>query len=409
MADSTPSSRPDRPSAAADASTPKIDTIEVRAVAASRGRLLIIDYNDASAEHLARYLGTEGFSVSVTGDGAEALTLLERHSFDLVLLDWVMPRMSGVRVLERIRRSYAASALPVVMTTVIDASESVVEALRAGANDYVLKPLDLPVVVARIDAQLVLKRARERIERDLRIAREIQNSLLPRQLPARSDAGGLELHATFTPAREVGGDLYDFFFIDERHLCLMIGDVADKSVPAALYMMAARFALRMEARGTLQPEEILRRVNQTLSADNDKCIFVSAICGVFDVGTGDLHIASAGHNAPILRRRDGSATSLEVPQGLVLGALADSTYRARRLRLQPGELIVLYTDGVTEALDPQGQQFGTPRLLDCVARLGGDGAAALVAGLERELARFGQGTPPTDDSSLLALRYDPRR
>jgi serine phosphatase RsbU (regulator of sigma subunit) len=367
---------------------------------------LIIDYNDASGEHLARHLLAQGFSVMTTTDGAAALALLERQSFDLVLLDWVMPQMSGVRILQQLRRRHPASELPVVMTTVIDASESVVEALGAGANDYVLKPLDLPVVVARIDAQLSLKRAHERIERDLRIAREIQRSLLPRHL-ARGDTSRFELHATFTPAREVGGDLYDFFFVDDHHLCLLIGDVADKSVPAALYMMAAKFALRMEARGTLRPEEILRRVNQALAADNEKCIFVSVLCGVLDTRSGELQIASAGHHPPLHRRVDGSVASLDVPAGLVLGALADSTYQSRRVVLQPDELIVLYTDGVTEARDAQGRWFGTPRLLDRVAQLGGDGACALVETLEQELARFAQGMPPIDDLSLLALRFRP--
>ena len=248
----------------------------------------------------------------------------------------------------------------------------------------------------------------ERIESELRVAREIQTSLMPRMFPPFPDRPEFELFATMVPAREVGGDLYDFFFIDERHLCLLIGDVADKSVPAALYMMVTKFVLRMEARNTLAPDQILKNANSVMAADNEKCMFVTVLCAILDTETGRLTMASAGHNPPVYRAVGEKSAALTVPRGFVVGVLPEARYASHTVTMRDGDMIVLYTDGVTEANDPHGDMFGESRLIECVSASGTSGATELVQQVQQQVEQFVAGAPQSDDMTLLALRYHGR-
>jgi len=247
--------------------------------------------------------------------------------------------------------------------------------------------------------------ARERIESELAIATEIQTSVLPRTFPPFPDRPEFDIYACMRPAREVGGDFYDFFFIDDEQFCFVIGDVSDKGVPAALFMMMARTHLRTAASLDPDPSAMLERANQLLNADNASCMFVTVLCVRLNVRTGELRAANAGHNPPLLGRSAGEASYHRIPAGFVAGGMPGTRYPAASLTLSPGDLIYLYTDGVTEARNGDAALYGDKRLLETFTRLSALAPQALVEAVLADVQGFAAGAPQSDDITMLALRY----
>ena len=205
--------------------------------------------------------------------------------------------------------------------------------------------------------------AKERIESELKIAHDIQMGILPKIFPPLPDLDELDLFAVIEPAKEVGGDFYDFFQIDDIHICFIIADVSGKGVPASLFMAVARTLIKSTARKGITPDEILRRVNNELSADNENCMFATIFCGVLNLVTGELLYANGGHNPPVYIPKNGAASFFPSSGGLVVGVMEEAVYRCDRLPLVPGDRLFFYTDGVTEAMNPQDEQFSGERLL----------------------------------------------
>ena len=250
--------------------------------------------------------------------------------------------------------------------------------------------------------ELAEETARRRIlDTELHLAHDIQMALLPRRFPRRDE---FELAATLRPASSVGGDLYDFV-ADGQRLFFMVGDVAGKGVAAALLMAVTKTLFHAVAEAGTPVCEILARVNQDLARDNERGMFVTAFAGCLDLANGELELGNAGHLAPYRLAADGSLTPLVCPVGVPLGVLEHSTYASARVLLSPGEALFLFTDGVVEALDPTGEQFGADRLeryLGCAAGLE---APALVEGALAALDTFTGQAPQFDDVTILALRY----
>ncbi len=246
--------------------------------------------------------------------------------------------------------------------------------------------------------------AKERIQSELRLASDIQASLLPRVFPPFPTRSELDIYAAMDPAKEVGGDFYDFFFVDHDRLCFLIADVADKGVPAALYMMVAKTLLKTEAQRLGEPDGILSSVNRILAADNERCMFATVFCAIIDLRTGEIRYANAGHNPPVLVGPQG-AHFLDVQAAMMLGPLADARYRTERARLRPGETLFLYTDGVTEAMNPQGQLFGAPALCDALREVARAAPEIMVRHLRAVLMRHADTAPQSDDVTMLALTY----
>lgn len=244
--------------------------------------------------------------------------------------------------------------------------------------------------------------ARERIESELNIARDIQLGLLPMPLPREVEAR-VELHAAMQPAKEVGGDLYDYFTLPDGRLCFAIGDVSGKGVPAALFMAVTRTLIRATAESETDPALIVQRVNNRLSENNPNMMFVTLLLGVLDLATGELAWANAGHPPPALAAADGTVRLLPGRSGPACGVQEDLSYQRLDARLQSGETLVGYTDGVTDAADRQGTQYGEARMLD---RLGGPAptAQARVQALLDDVHRFADGADPFDDITLIAIR-----
>lgn len=247
--------------------------------------------------------------------------------------------------------------------------------------------------------------AKERIESELKIARTIQMSFLPKHFPPFPEKKSLEIFAMLEPARQVGGDLYDFFLLDDDHLLFTVGDVSDKGVPAALFMAVTKTLLKGMAGPEISPATLLAQVNNELCLENDSAMFVTLFCGVLDLRTGTVRFANGGHNPPLLLRADGTVAWLPVPPGLVLGGMEDSRYSDATLQLAPGEQLLLYTDGVTEARNPAEDLYSDPRLLQTVQGLGQLPPRELVEAVLASVREFSGTAPQADDITLLALLY----
>ncbi len=246
--------------------------------------------------------------------------------------------------------------------------------------------------------------AKERIESELKVATDIQASLLPRLFPAFPDRPEFDIYATMDPAKEVGGDFYDFFFIDDNNLCFLIADVADKGVPAALYMMVAKTLLKSEGQRLGEPDQILDCVNNILAMDNESCMFATVFCAILDTRNGEVRFANAGHNPPLLIDAQG-IRYLTLKAGFVLGPMEDSVYETERLTLQPGDTLFLYTDGVTEATNLECELYGESQLLNDLQRGAKDEPAEMIHNIRAQITKHANGAPQSDDVTMVAIKY----
>jgi serine phosphatase RsbU (regulator of sigma subunit) len=251
--------------------------------------------------------------------------------------------------------------------------------------------------------------AAEAVRQSLEAAREIQAGLLPKEVPAEAVHGGADVFASLTPMYEVGGDLYDYFVLDEHRLCFMIGDVSGKGMPAALFMAMARTAFKMAALALAEAEPIgqaLGQVNRFLCENNARFLFVTAMAGVLDLRNGEVSFADAGHEPPCLVRAGGAVERVEKDGGLVLGLMPDQAYATAKLQLGAGDTLVLFTDGVTEAMGEDGGFFGVEATLAALARGGREASSqAMVEALLGEARAFAGGRGASDDVTVLAVGW----
>jgi len=256
--------------------------------------------------------------------------------------------------------------------------------------------------LGRVRAQsAALERAA--LQRDLELAREMQTGLLPRAFPAAADSPVFELFARLDPAREVSGDFYDFFFIEPGRLCFVVGDVSGKGVAAGLFMGVTRTLVRALARPGRSPVEILSLVNTELCRDNEACLFVTMVLGIADAASGEVVCGLGAHNPPVRVPARG------VPEfgplgGAPLGLMSGPKFAEWRVQLAPGDALVVYTDGVTEALDESGRLFTSERLLELLGRQAGGRAENLTGAVSAAVAAHAAAAERSDDITILVLR-----
>ena len=248
--------------------------------------------------------------------------------------------------------------------------------------------------------------AKERIESELRVATEIQSSMLPRLFPPFPDRKEFDLYATMNSAREVAGDFYDFFFVGQNKLYFVIGDVCGKGIPAALFMAISKTLLRTEGLRGFSPEEVLFSVNNTLYPDNEASMFFTGLCAVLDTETGVVTIANGGHNPPVISYGGKPFEYIQLPKGLVVGAMPDTKYESRTYQLKPHDTIFLYTDGVTEAMDPEQKLYSEARLLTFLNGVQGKSVDEIIHGVRADIDVFARGAEQWDDITMLALEYN---
>lgn len=246
---------------------------------------------------------------------------------------------------------------------------------------------------------------KERISTELSLATRIQAGMLPSVFPPFPEREEFDLYASMDPAKEVGGDFYDFFLVDEDHLCLLIADVSGKGIPAALFMMASQIVLSNLAKQGLSPAEILERANRIICEQTREDMFVTAWLGVLTISTGRLVAANAGHEYPALRKPDGRFELLKDKHGLVIGGIEGASYKEYEIQMLPDSKLFLYTDGVAEATDQNNEQFGTDRMIDALNLDPSASPKQLLKNVRTAVDAFVQEAEQFDDLTMLCLEY----
>lgn len=247
--------------------------------------------------------------------------------------------------------------------------------------------------------------AKESIEGQLKIASTIQMGMIPKIYPAFPDQHEFNISGHMTPAKEVGGDLFNYFLVDDHHLAFTIGDVSDKGMPAALFMAMTNTLIKAIALSGLSPAEVLFKANNELCKENDQCMFVTLLLGILNIDTGEVEFANAGHNPFILVCNDREAEYRKMIPGLVLAAFPDVTFDNEHLTLHTGETILMYTDGITEAMNSHHKLFGEKRLLELIKESGSLAIPDLIGEITKGVAQFVDGNEQSDDITILALRF----
>ncbi len=373
----------------------------------SESRVLVVDDSTTNIDILVEALKHD-YKVSVALNGEMALTSVSRLVPDLVLLDIVMPGMDGYEVCRRLRQSPAMADVPVVFLSALDEARNKAQGFEVGANDYVTKPFETLEVQARVRSLLKAKAyndaVKEQLAADLRIAREIQMGMLPHDFSELEQTFGVEFASVLEPAKEVGGDLFGAFGVENERLVVVMGDVSGKGIPASLFMVRTCTLVRLLARQIREPERILEALNEELSKDNPSGMFVTLVCAVFEPATGRLTLANGGQTPPVLLRPGSPPQWAVRGLGTALGLEPGIRFERVVLNLQSADTLVFYTDGVTEAFNPASQCYGADRLLPILGKASGNGASTLAARVLEDVRRFAEGAPQSDDIAVLVLR-----
>ena len=388
------------------------------ATAASNGepiKILVVD-DEVDLETLVlqkfrRRIRRKELTFDFAHNGQEAIEKLDGDGdIAMVISDINMPVMDGLALLKQLNETK-----PNIRSVIVSAygdMNNIRTAMNRGAFDFVTKPIDFTDLEITIDKTLKhLALVREALSNrdqlvalshELDVARDMQASVLPRQFPSTDR---YKTHGLMVPAKEVGGDFYDFVSLGDDKIGVAIGDVSGKGIPAALFMMACRTLLRSRALEGGVPDECLGYVNDLLSEDNENCMFVTLFYGVLDSRSGIFEYSNGGHNPPRVVHRDGEVSALPTTHDVALGVLPGHEFRRGTLQLQADDTLFLYTDGVTEAEGPGSEEFGEERLDPLLSTIGPadcEGVTSLVLDHVRE---FAGDNPQSDDITCVALRY----
>lgn len=385
-------------------------------MSAAKANILVVDDIEDNRNILIRRMRRLGVErCAEAADGLEALDHIRANPVDLVLLDVMMPRMGGVEVLETLRQEGRLEDTSVIMISAASEIDTVVRCLELGADDYLPKPFDPAILRARVGSVLEKKflraevnRQLKRLEAELAHARRQQLAMVPTDFEALE--GRLDIHAIMRPAYEVGGDLYDFFFLTPDVVCVAIGDVSGKGMPAALFMARTRSLLRA---GALQfqsiagrppkPSELAALLNEELCKNNDDCMFMTLIAGLLDVSTGAFAYVNAGHLPPLLLRASG-AREVDSTVDPPLGVAEDIIYRDNNLQLDLDDALVFITDGLSEMEDADQNMYSAARLLKDLTEVPGSSASTIAEHLVACVFAHADAAPQFDDVTVLALR-----
>jgi sigma-B regulation protein RsbU (phosphoserine phosphatase) len=398
------------------------------------GRLLVVDDNEMNRDMLSRRLQRKGHEVVTADDGAAALELVEGEQFDVVLLDIMMPGIDGFEVLERLRATYTPTELPIIMATAKGERGDIVRAFKLGANDYVTKPLDFPVVSARVQTQLSLKRsvdrivaleqdlarrnaalekANRRMSKDLAAAAKVQRSMLPTSLPNRD---GLEFAWFFRPCDELAGDILSVFQINDTHVGLYLLDVSGHGVQAALLSVTLSRVLtpvadqpnlvrRLVGDGpslaATPPGEVVAELNRRFPVNPETGQYFTIHYAVLNTQTHELRSVCAGHPGPVYLPAEGEPVIM-TSRSFPVGWVPEAAYEEKCVQLQPGDRLYLYSDGINEAMNAEREQFGEARIIEAGRTCRG---MSLQESLD-ELAAAAEGWSERgfeDDATLMAI------
>ena len=372
-----------------------------------------VDLEPLVLQRMRRKIRNGTYSFVFAHNGIEALEVLSRDKeIDMVLSDINMPQMDGLALLEQIPK--VDPDLRAVIISAYGDMKNIRTAMNRGAFDFVTKPLDfkdLQITIERTLQHLAewkeALRSRDKLvalQNELDVASQMQRSILPTTFPSGDN---YEVFGDMEAARNVGGDFFDVLNLQDGKVGLAVADVSDKGVPAALFMMSSRTLLKGSAVGYMDDVAgLMTELNNLLVEDNEASMFVTLFYGVFNPNTGDFIYANGGHNAPVIYHPDGTTTMLPLTNGIALAVVPDMDFEMNSVTLAPGDTLVLYTDGVTEAMNANKEEFETSRLLKIFEGAPPPSAEQANEAVFQAVRDFVGDTPQSDDITCLSLHFE---
>ena len=372
-------------------------------------KVLVVDDEEGIRRDLTFILEDEGYVPMAASSGFEALATLEDQRFDIVITDLMLPDLGGMEVLRRIKEDYPETM--VVMITAHGSEEKAVEAMKSGADDYFPKPFDPEEMLMKLTKAMEMRRLKDenrlfhqRLEMELDVARKIQQSLLPRQIPSIT---GIDICTFSQPAKQVGGDYHDLIELPSGRLGIAVGDVSGKGMAAALLMANVQASLRRYSESAYSPKEIIHRINNSLCPiceHIEEHRFITLFYGILELESRTLIYSSAGHNYPLVFREGGNVRQRLESTGLPCGITEDTLYDEAQIELRSGDTALFYTDGITEAMNPDEEILGEEGLMNIVSENLPLDSASLVSNVHKELVEFVGNATQYDDLTLMVLK-----
>lgn len=366
-------------------------------------------------QYFRRKIRKGEYEFSFAHNGLEALEMLLKHkNFDIILSDINMPEMDGLTLLTKINEMQNP-ALKCIMVSAYGDMGNIRQAMNNGAFDFATKPIDLDdlsVTIEKAIAQIAyIKRMEmehkqlEGIKDDLAVASQIQLSILPRIFPPFPDCTDkLDIAASMHAAKDVGGDFYDFFRIDDDHIGFVMADVSGKGIPAAIFMAVSRTVIRTTAIQGMSPSACIARSNTLIAKESSNGMFVTVFYGIYNVKTGEITYCNAGHNSPFILKENGKVEELPMSTNLIVGIMEGFEFEEGRCQLEQGDTLFTYTDGVSEAMDVNLKMFGEDRMKASLAKVPHHTCQQIIDTMKGDVADFTIGAEQSDDITMLALK-----
>ena len=374
-----------------------------------------IDLELLLTQYFRRQIRKGEYEFKFAHNGLEALTmLLKEKDFDIILSDINMPEMDGLTLLTKINEMQNP-ALKCIMVSAYGDMGNIRQAMNNGAFDFATKPIDLDDLSVTIEKAIeqigYIKQMQqehnelEGIKGDLAVAREIQQAILPRIFPPfPENASQMDIAASMNAAKDVGGDFYDFFRIDDDHIGFVIADVSGKGVPAAIFMAVSRTLIRATGIRGVSPSECITYSNGLLEKESVNNMFVTVFYGIYNSQTGEIKYTNAGHNPPYVLKQNGTIKKLPITVNMAIGIFGDFEYQETTLQLEHGDTLLLYTDGVTEAINPNEEEFTEKRLEQTLSNMSQPTCQEMIDKIKSDVKTFADGAEQSDDITLLAIK-----
>jgi len=392
-------------------------------------KILVVDDLPDNLNVLRETLEPEGYKLFLAPSGEIALRIAQHQTPDLILLDVMMPGIDGFETCRQLKRNESTRDIPVIFITAKDDAKDVLEGFAVGGVDYITKPFQNEVVLARTKTHLKISKLthelaealaktevdlkvrteelqhttaeKESLQKELEMAKDIHQSFLPEDVP---EIKGIELAASSLSAKEVGGDFYDFIPIAEDKWGIVVADVSGKGMPAALFMALSRTLIRASTTENPTVANAIEKANEMICAYAQSSMFVTLFYAIIDSQKMNLKYINAGHNPPLLFRKATSDVRLLKAEGIVLGAIEDIELQEVEVELTRGDIIALFTDGVTEAIDEKEEEFGEERLIKVIRGNRTLSAQDLIVNIQEGVMAFAGEQPQFDDITLMVLK-----
>jgi len=373
-----------------------------------------VDLEQLIRQKFRRQIREGVYDFEFAHNGLEALAkLIEQPEIRLILSDINMPEMDGLTLLTKLKELKNPGLKTVIVSAYGD-MENIRTAMNRGAFDFLTKPIsfdDLEITINKTIEEIssIWKSLLEHdqlisIQQDLQTAREIQLAILPKTFPPFPGRTEFSIYASMIAAKEVGGDFFDFFMIDHERLGFVIGDVSGKGVTAAIFMAVSRTLIRATGIKGVSTEECMNYVNRLLCSESVSCMFVTVFYGILNTANGEVEYVNAGHNPPYILSNN-FVQKVEMTGGTILGCMDDFSYGSKKIQLNPGDLLFLFTDGVTEAFNTREELYGDNRLVTFLEAHSSTPIEEIIKKSNQSVSDFSAGVPQSDDITLLAIRY----